>query len=156
MLKNNDINFSFNAKEKRFYLKNGPDVIVRLSKTLATILGFSKLQYQDVYPGERIRADDFPVLDRAITSLYVYSNIVQSVFIGNVKAPLLLTCPFRKDEHNNVTQVEFLNPTFTKLNRSLLHQIDVSIHDEAGSLVPFRENSTDISFSQKLTISKQI
>ena len=131
------VNFTYNPNDQRFYITNKEAVIVRLSSSLATILGFSSLKYKDVALHSYIRADEFPVLDRAITSLYVYSNIVQSVFIGNVKAPLLLTCPFRKDKQNNVSQLEFLNPTYTRLNRSTIHQIDIGIYDEAGSVIPF-------------------
>ena len=65
------------------------------------------------------------------------SNIVNTVYVGDVKAPLLLTCPFRKDPNSNVNQLEFLNPTFTKLNRSTIRQIDIEIYDDAGALVPF-------------------
>jgi PAS domain-containing protein len=136
------IKFIFDEKEQRFYLQNGRKTHVRLSKSLASILGFSNLINKEAYPSTFIRANDFPVLDRAISSLYVYSNIVQSVFIGNVKASLLLTCPFLKTTNNNVAYLEFLNPTFTKLNRSTIHQVDIAIHDEAGALIPFLNGKT--------------
>ena len=142
-----DVKFTFNENEQRFYLKCGRNTFVQLSKSLATILGFSNLQTFKASPSTVHRANDFPVLDRAITSLYVYSNIVESVFIGNVKASLLLTCPFQKNSANNVSQLEFLNPTYTKLNRSTIHQIDIAIHDEAGALIPFLYGKTVLTLT---------
>ena len=142
-----DVKFTFDENEQRFYLKCGRNTFVQLSKSLATILGFSNLQTFKARPSTVHRANDFPVLDRAITSLYVYSNIVESVFIGNVKASLLLTCPFQKSTTNNVSQLEFLNPTYTKLNRSTIHQIDIAIHDEAGALVPFLYGKTVLTLT---------
>ena len=139
--------FSYDDNEQRFFLKNNGDYSLQLSSSLATILGFSSLKNEVVNGKSSFRADEFPVLDRAITSLYVYSNIVQNVFIGNVKASLLLTCPFHKKTSDSVVQLEFLNPTYTKLNRSTLHQIDIAIHDEAGAIVPFLYGKTVLNLT---------
>ena len=129
--------FEYDAQRQRYSVRTGKDTFLRLSPTLATILGFSNLADNVILPGGVISAGDCPVIDRAITSLYCYTNVVQSVYVGNVKAPLLLSCPYKKDPNSNVTQVEFLNPTYRKLNRNTLHQIDIAIYDEAGALVPF-------------------
>ena len=145
--KKHGIKFTFNDDEQRFYLETGPDVFVRLTKSLSAILGFSNLKNQEAYPASINRAGDFPVMDRSITSLYIYSNIVQNVFIGNVKASLLLTCPFNKNSNANVTQLEFLNPTYTKLNRSTIHQIDIAIYDEAGAIIPFLHGKTVLTLT---------
>ena len=105
------------------------------------------MKNHEANPSTYSRANDFPVLDRAITSLYVYSNIVERVFIGNVKASLLLTCPFHKNTNSNVIQLEFLNPTYTKLNRSTIHQIDIAIHDDAGAAIPFLYGKTVLTLT---------
>ena len=90
-------------------------------------------------------AAEFPILDRNIMALYVYTNIIDSIYIGDVKAPLLLTCPFKRSSKTNVHQLEFLNPCFVPLNRTRINQIDIAIYDDAGTLVPFLFGKTNMS-----------
>ena len=66
--------------------------------------------------------------------------------MGNVKAALLLTCPFKSDKSNNVQQIEFLRPTYKKVNRPSLNQIDIEIKDEDVDLIPFLQRKILITF----------
>ena len=85
-------------------------------------------------------------MDRNISTLYVYTNIIETVYIGDVQAPLLLTCPYKgKYDKDIIHQLEFLNPTYVPLNRSKLLKIDISIHDDTGAEVPFLFGRTVIS-----------
>ena len=139
-----DYIFSYDTINKRFHISIGNDHAMSLSNSLSSILGF---QSNLLFHGNTEHyASDFPVLNRAITALYVYSNIVDPVFIGDVKAPLLLTCPFKKpDSINVVHQQEFLNPCYAPLNRARINQIDIAIYDDAGSLIPFVYGKTKLS-----------
>ena len=136
--------FIFDKTLQRFTLKTGDKYFIQLTRSLAIILGFEDdyKKFMTFLPSTETAAAHFPVLNRAITTLYIYSNIVDTVFVGDVKAPLLLTCPFKKDVKNAVSQLEFLRPIYTKLNRNQLQQIDIEIHDEAGSLIPFLYGKT--------------
>ena len=142
--KNYDYSFTFDKTLQRFTLKTGDEYFIQLTKSLASILGFEEANNSIItfQPSTLTTAAHFPVLNRAITTLYIYSNIVDNVFVGDVKAPLLLTCPFKKDDKNYVSQMEFLRPIYTKVNRNQLQQIDIAIHDEAGSLIPFLYGKT--------------
>ena len=84
-------------------------------------------------------------MQRSITTLYTYSNIVEVVHVGDVKAALLLACPFITDKDSHVRQIEFLRPTYCKVNRQRLKQIDVEITDDAGDLIPFLYGKTVIT-----------
>ena len=136
--------FSWDDHHKRFVIAVGNDYVLSLSDSLRSILGFEETKY---FHSKTVhRASDFPLLKRAVTALYVYSNIVDCVYIGDVKAPLLLTCPFkRSDSYNIVNQQEFLNPCYAPLNRSRISQIDIAIHDDSGSLIPFLYGKTKLS-----------
>lgn len=139
-----DYEFSFDAHTQRFVMKNGKKYAIKLSETLNSLLGFDRNQIFHCKTTER--ALTFPLMERLITALYVYSNIVDAVYIGNVKAPLLLTCPFtRPDSVNVVHQQEFLNPCYVPLNRARIGQIDIAIYDDAGLLIPFRYGKTKLS-----------
>ena len=139
-----DYSVVYDKNVQRFIIKCGDEFFIKLSKPLGSVLGFDNEQvpYMTFLPSTETTAQYFPVMNRAITTLYVYTNIVDDVFVGNVKAPLLLTCPYKQDTLNDVVQVEFFRPTYAKLNRSQFQQIDVAIHDEAGSLVPFLYGKT--------------
>ena len=77
----------------RFCLHIGETHHVEMSPSLSSILGFTQDDIQSAKKfNTKIKASLFPILDRGINNLYVYSNIVESVFVGNVKAPLMLTC----------------------------------------------------------------
>ena len=130
---------------KRFQLKvKSPTYVVQMTKSLASVLGFDP--FKTIYSEGTYVARDSPILNREITALYVYTNIVSPVYIGDVKAPLLLTCPFKKKgSHVNVHQIEFLNPTYTPLNRNVINQIDIGIYDDAGALIPFIHGKTKLS-----------
>lgn len=136
--------FIYDESLQRFIVKCGNDNFIKVTKSLGSILGFDeqKVPNMTFFPATETTAQHFPVLNRAITTVYVYSNIVDSVFVGDVKAPLLLACPYKRDELNDVVQLEFLQPTYTKLNRGQFQQIDIGIYDEAGSPIPFLYGKT--------------
>lgn len=139
--------FTYDRLYKRYELALRNDkFILAMSKSLSSILGFDQ-STQYYYSKRFYRANDFPMLSRGITALYVYTNIVDAVYIGDVKAPLLLTCPFKKgdDQKDVVLQQEFLNPTYVPLNRKTIHQIDIGIYDDAGVPVPFLYGKSKLS-----------
>lgn len=139
-----DYQFSYDNVSQRFEINVGKKYAILLSDSLSSILGFGKTEH--FHSKTWHRASTFPLLKRAITALYVYSNIVDAVYIGDVKAPLLLTCPFkRSDAFNIVHQQEFLNPCYVPLNRSRINQIDIAIYDDAGLLIPFLYGKTKLS-----------
>ena len=141
-----DYTFTYDIHLQRFKLRVGNKHPMKLSKTLASILGFDKGVDNYFWTNTVSTATDFPTLTRAITALYVYSNIVDSVYVGDVKAPLLLTCPFTKaDAFNVVLQQEFQHPCYVPLNRSRVQQIDIAIYDDAGELVPFVYGKTKLT-----------
>ena len=75
--------------------------------------------------------------------MYVYTNIIDSVYVVDDKAHLLLTRLFkRKCEQDIVYQMEFLNPTYVPLNMKTISQINVCIYDDAGTLISFLYGKT--------------
>lgn len=139
-----DYTFSYDTVSKRFEVRIDGNIAIQLTKTLSSILGFNTTEH--FHSKSVHRASNFPLIQRAITALYVYSNILDSVYIGDVKAPLLLTCPFKKSNSINIVeQQEFLNPCYAPLNRARVNQIDIAIYDDAGSLIPFLYGKTKLS-----------
>lgn len=145
--------FNYDQVKKRFTLTTGSKYFLQMTQSLASVLGFEYNGSIIHSPNTSITASEFPILDRNINALYIYTNIIDPVYIGNVQAPLLLSCPFiNTDPKDNVHQQEFLMPYYNKINRSSIHQIDIGIYDDAGTLVPFLQGKTNLSlhFRRKL------
>ena len=139
--------FYYDEEKRRIVARTGPNYGIELSKSLTSILGFEPLNDKLLLRNNGfIVAKEFPIVHRNISALYVYSNIIDNIYVGDVLAPLLLTCPYKgKYENDIMYQLEFLNPTFVPLNRSKVLQIDISIHDDAGALIPFIYGKTILS-----------
>ena len=137
--------FSYLDNLKRFEVSITGKYYIQISHSLASILGFGSYAEVPARAPVTYRAINFPVLNRAITTLYTYTNIVDVVHIGDTRAALLLSCPFTINKENNVQQLEFLRPTYAKVNRQKLNQIDIEIRDGAGELIPFLHGKTVIT-----------
>ena len=135
--------FIFSPSTARFKLENQGNHCIKMTESLATILGFEVGKKQEFLFCEKAhRATYPPVLHRGINNLFIYSNIVNSVLVGNTKAPLLLTCAFKKSVQDIMVHQEFLNPTFVPISHSSIHQIDILIRDEVGQPIPFLYGKT--------------
>ena len=76
-------------------------------------------------------------LHRSFISLFIYSNIVDFTFVGDIVAPILRFVPF-----NPVTEFvhfhkEFKNLHYVPVSKSVIDQVHISIKTETGSNVPF-------------------
>ena len=135
--------FTFDKIEKRMNLNVGEKYSLLLSDSLQSILGFP--QTSNLLFSSKVKGDYIPVFDRAMNILYIYSNIVEASYVGDVKAPLLLTCAFTKDAKNDIFEKEFLNPTFYPLNRQVIRQLDIGVYNEMGERVPFSFGKTSLT-----------
>lgn len=136
--------FIFDEVSNRFHLHiKGDDYALKLSKSLLAILGFEFSSEEEViFEKKQIyKAKHLAFLNRGIDHLYIYSNIVDSSYVGNTKVPLLLICPFKRELYGNIHQ-EFLNPTYKPIIRKSIYQIDIHIYDDTGEKVPFLYGKT--------------
>ena len=66
------------------------------------------------------------------------------IHVGNTEAPLLRQLPIASKE-NVVEDREFVNKIYVPVNCNVLNKIDVSIHDQSGDLVPFKDGLTTLT-----------
>ena len=90
-------------------------------------------------------SSDTPSLTRHVDYLYVYTNIGQYVRVGDVQAPLLRYFPFTSSSSSSQKSKTFIKRLFVGLNQSQIEQIEVSIRDGAGELVPFSDSNTQLT-----------
>ena len=142
--------FTFDKLKQRFQVQIPESTAIRLSPSLSWKLGFTNTCSQAgcplLYNG--VLADHFPILHREIHELYIYTNIIESAYIGDIKAPLLLVCPFNKST-NALTHLQFSNPTYKKLNRNTFQQIEIAIFNAYGQPVDFSFGRTVVNLHFK-------
>ena len=127
----------FSLKQRNYLQLNidNKNVSITFTDALRDILGFDQNTYTGV--GTFLASASLS-LTRCIHYLYVYSNITEYVRIGNTEAPLLTVIPFSvSDSCDILKEQSYKNPMYIPLRHSTMSQIDVSIHDDAGDIVPF-------------------
>lgn len=98
------------------------------------------------YPDERYNDTQIKLLkgqyiadvNRGLNSMYIYSPIVQSQFVGDTLAPLLRVIPLDEgEEFGQHVNHQFNNIYYLPLVTSFLDDIEVYIKDEAGDDMHF-------------------
>jgi hypothetical protein len=128
------VDFSYDVKAKRFKVNVPFPTCLRMEPIICDILGFKQRQY---FVAREFTAEYPPALDRAVDNLFVYSDITDAVFVGNVKAPLLCIVPreIKRSGGSNSWSVD--NPTYMPVSRQSFNQQRIVIMDDAGVRVPF-------------------
>ena len=116
----------------------GENIEVRLDDTLRDILGFDQNKFES---GKTVHAKDKISLTRRINYFAIYSNITADVHVGNVKAPLLTMFPFNPKDCSILSERRFKKFHYVNLKTNYIAQIDISIYDDAGALIPFHRDA---------------
>ena len=133
--------FRYDSISKRVSLTIPKSHHIVLDEVLQSMLGFQA--NKELKEGVTI-ASHKPILKRNVNNIFVYTNIVNFIHVGNTEAPLMRQFPI-SSQHNVLINREFINKIFIPVNRTTLDRIDVSIHDEAGALIPFEDGITTIT-----------
>jgi hypothetical protein len=94
--------------------------------------GDYKKQYTQVF-----NAQEKPDIRAYTYNIYVYSNIIKKVFVGNYFVPLLRTVPIanQPDEYIHHT---FVRPYYIPINQNFIEYIDIQLCDSLGELMKFK------------------
>ena len=72
-----------------------------------------------------------------VSSLYVYTNIIHSQYVGGVKVPLLRIVGVEGQHGKSVTKT-FDRPQYLPVCRQILDIIEIDIKDDAGDSISFQ------------------
>lgn len=114
-----------------------PDVRVRgaayieLGSALTKILGLPANRIMRTTTGAR------PASLGRFSSMYIYSDIIQEVPVGNTLAPLLSVIPVARDGAYEVVHKEIMHVRFHEVRGSVVQDIHVKIADDVGKIVDF-------------------
>ena len=135
------VDFSYDTEGKRFKVNVPFVTCLQMDPVICDILGFKQKQY---FTGGDFTAEYTPALDRAVDNLFVYSDITEPIFVGNVKAPLLCIIPREEKLSSSAVTNSWSvdNPTYMPIRRQSFNQQRIIIMDDAGMRVPFVHGKT--------------
>lgn len=116
---------------------------IEMSTSLARIMGFTRSQLKENrYLQSTINHNFtsirtyFPVkLSRAISGLWVYTNIIQPHITGHSTSPLLRVIPLDNNSTNDATNVvQIQRPYYFNLSMDEIQSVTISIYNENGSV----------------------
>ena len=140
------ISVTFDAVSQRMKISAQNETQIRLvfTKQLGQILGLDPTMIEKPIGNEQ-HIFKFKVdLHRYFSSLFIYSDIADFTFVGDIVAPILRVVPL-----NLVTELvhvhkEFKNLHYVPVFKSVIDQVHISIKTETGSNVPFVSGKTMI------------
>jgi hypothetical protein len=129
------LQFMYDEEEKKVQIKilSKEIATVRLSWNLQYVLGFSKeilteTQYATQTSDEKA----------GLSSLYVYTNIIKSQFIGSEMAKVLYICDVGNDKFGSIVVRNYSEPHYLPLDVSEISEIKIDIASDDGALIPFK------------------
>ncbi|GBO00869.1 hypothetical protein AVEN_226929-1 [Araneus ventricosus] len=132
------ITFKFNANNKRVKIKTEKNTKVVLQGGLCDLLGFHPHVVEGVEESSFVA--DPP---SAFPFFYVYSDIVQPVVVGHVKAPLLRVVRI-SGKDGDVVSAHYDRPHYVPVIRKSFQTIEIELRLNSGCLVPFERGKVII------------
>ena len=138
------ITLKYNSVEHRVTLRTSGGLVsaIDFSPNLGLLLGFERLTHY--HPGGynsspesmRFSSTQVSTFTTGFNSLYIYSDIVESQYVGDTKAPLLRIVPMKiTDEPYH--GVDFSNVHYINLLRKSFNSVQITIKSSTGEPFPF-------------------
>ena len=110
-------------------------------------LGFKKgdlgrmLGFDETGLSKRTNVGAYPAIADHIQALYVYSDCIRPVPVGDTVAPLLLVVPITASRPRSI-YVSFSNPRFIPVSKQSIDRIAIRIYSSSGKPIPFQGGNT--------------
>ena len=120
---------------------------VTMTHDLVDMLGFSRDDFPDIENQEAMsnimKAERLAVVDSKRHSMFVYSDVVECVPVGDTSAPLLRVIDIETSSSSSILHKSFDRPRYLPLRRLNFESLEIDIRDGLGRPIPF-ENGTVI------------
>lgn len=124
-----------NATKKTHIHLTAQGYRAQLSPKLSNILGFSRNNNFIIEPDtEGLDVSD---VDEGMTSLFVYSPILQNQMVGDVMSPLLRVVPLKSNHNDKNIYHEFTHLRYIPLIDETSDLINIDIRRDNGQSIPF-------------------
>jgi len=119
-----------------------PKFEVTFNKNLADMLGFKKTAFKTgFYFG------DYPLqLHAGITEIFVYSDVIQSVHVGDSVSPLLRIIPCQNETKPQIVKY-YERPIYVPIRKKFLETIEIELRSSTGEKITFTSGKTYVVLS---------
>ena len=131
------VDFGYMQRRNRFTAKFQSRVTgVRFSPDLARMLGFdSNKTYDD--SSMQVTAERPPDLSDSLSLIYIYCDLLEHVFIGDTRAPLLRISSRTSEERSNIAHVVYNPVQYVPLQKKCFDTVTISMMMDTGRPIPF-------------------
>ena len=126
--------FSFNTFNQKTSISLPHDHMLVIPEDLSLQLGLRG----KVYLGRRTRPEDMTDVNYRNHTVYVYTDIVKNVVVGDTEAPLLRCTGVKNNSEEAMTTYNFPNPVYVPLNTNYLKEVTIYLRDSFGDPIPFK------------------
>ncbi|MEW8546517.1 MAG: hypothetical protein AB2693_23630, partial [Candidatus Thiodiazotropha sp.] len=117
-------------------------VRIRFPASLGEALGVNPSMSEKPIGNERHAFKYGVDLNRLHNRLYVYSDVVDYTYLGDVTAPILRVVPFEPSKRSQQSHTEFVNMHYVPVAKSYIDQVHVSIKGDTGKDIQFSSGKT--------------
>ncbi|GFQ98090.1 uncharacterized protein TNCT_285681 [Trichonephila clavata] len=122
----------------RVSITDKPTIPVKVKKT--EHLELEDLKKSTLHGGTHI--SDYPLeLDGGITEIYVYSDIIESHFVGDTIAPLLRIIPVMSTKEDQIV-LNYQRPLYFPLRKNYIDCIEIELKSSSGDGIIFTSGKT--------------
>ena len=128
-----DFEFRYTPTDKRtsVFVKRG--CFVKLEGDIATVLGFKR---GTVVNDTLVTSPFLSLTTGAISSLYVYTDLIHSQYVGDVKVPLLRIVGVDGQHGDSIAKI-FDRPQYLPVCRQTFDTVEIDIKDDTGEKISF-------------------
>ena len=139
-----NVKFSYNRSSRKVSVDVKHDTTVWFTGELATVLGFDQdtlIEKKTPYPAD---------INGGFSSMYVYTDIVDAQFVGDVKVPVLRIVNI-EGEYGNTVHASFRNLQYVPVKVNSFETIEVNIKNDQNENVSFEfgKSIATLHFRQK-------
>ena len=131
--------FHYNKAIRKVIIDLDGNTEVKFTPGLADILGVSDNQNPVINPTKDrkiFKLNRISDVDRGLTSLYLYCDVLEHVPVGDTLAPLLRICD-AQGEYGKVVHKYFDKPRYIPVQKKHFDTVEILIRDRFGQAVPF-------------------
>ena len=107
---------------------------LRVSPKLGRIMGFETIEFTRGVHASKHHSD----IDEGMSSIYVYSNIVQNRLVGDSLVPLLRVVPIRGARDELYRSEEFLHPHYLPTVKETTSELQFYLRRDDGTPISFK------------------
>lgn len=138
---------------KRVHFQMSRNQSITLSTTLMAILGVGNKQspsvakQEDSYTWVASRGSD---ISRGLNCLFIYSDIVEHVTVGDTRAPLLRIVDARGPHGETINHI-YERPLYIPIQKKQFETVEILISDDFGVKIPFQSGKVIITLHFRQT-----